>query len=249
MKFIIGNWKMSLSYAQAKELAKNVAEVVKPKADTAVIVCPSTVSLSAVAEEIKTSDILLGAQDCFWEEKGAYTGMNSPQVLAEIGCKYVIIGHSERRQHLGETDDMVNKKIIQARQIGLIPIVCVGETFEQRRNGVKDAVISQQTIKALAGVSPFVKLPIIIAYEPVWVIGSGQAVEPQEASHACNIIRQAVREVLPDDFFKDNIYTIYGGSVTADNAANIFSQPGIDGVLVGGASLDAGHFNSLIKLL
>lgn len=249
MKFIIGNWKMSLDYDKSRDLAKKLVSLVKPKPELATVICPSTVSLSVVAEELLKSRISLGAQDCFWEDKGSYTGMTSPQVLADLGCKYVIIGHSERRQFLHETDDMVNKKIKKARQIGLIPVICVGETFEQRRNGTKDAVISQQVIKALTGVTADNRLPIIIAYEPVWVIGSGQAVEPEEANHACTIIKQAVREVLPDTFINDYVYTLYGGSVTADNIKSITTQEEIDGVLVGGASLDPDHFNSLIELV
>lgn len=248
MKFIIGNWKMSLNNAQAQDLGKKIVSLVKPKPDTAVVICPSTISLSVVSIEMDKSSLLLGAQDCFWEEKGSYTGMTSPQVLADLGCKYVIIGHSERRQFLGETDEMINKKVKKCRQIGLIPIVCVGETFEQRRNNVKDAVIAQQTIKALTGIDDSVKLPIIIAYEPVWVIGSGQAVEPDEANHACNIIQTAVREVLPDDFCQEHVYTIYGGSVTESNVANFISQEKICGALIGGASLDAEHFASIINL-
>ena len=248
MRFIIGNWKMSLNYDEAQELGKKLASIVKRKPGLATIVCPSTVSLSAVATELEKSNISLGAQDCFWQDKGSYTGMVSPQILADLGCKYVIIGHSERRQFLGETDEMVNKKIKKVRQIGLIPILCVGETFEQRRNGVKDAIISQQVVKALSGLDSSNKLPIIIAYEPVWVIGSGQAVDPVEANHACVIIKQAVREVLPDDFVSDYVHTIYGGSVTAENALAFLDQEQIDGVLVGGASLDADHFNSLIEL-
>lgn len=248
MRFIIANWKMSLNNAQAQELGKKIKTLVKPNPSTAVVICPSTISLSSVGSELTGSALMLGAQDCFWEEKGSYTGMTSPQVLADLGCKYVIIGHSERRQYLAESDEMVNKKIKKCRQIGLIPIVCVGETFEQRRNNVKDAVIAQQTIKALTGVDDSVMLPIIIAYEPVWVIGSGQAVEPEEANHACNIIQNAVREILPDSFCKEHVYTIYGGSVTENNIASFISQEKISGALVGGASLDADHLAAIVNL-
>lgn len=247
MKFVIGNWKMSLNYEQSVNLAQKLVSLVKSSVNTVAVICPSTISLADVAQEIKKSPISLGAQDCFWEDKGSYTGMTSPQILADLGCQYVIIGHSERRMYLSESDEMVNKKIKKAFQIGLIPVVCVGETFEQRRNGSKDAIISQQVIKAFSGFSSNNQLPIIIAYEPVWVIGSGQAVASEEANHACTIIKQAIREVVPEKIVNDHVYTLYGGSVTKDNIKDLLSQKQIDGVLVGGASLDPEHFNSLIE--
>jgi triosephosphate isomerase len=248
MKYIVGNWKMNLSHKQAITLAKTLVSNVKNKADVVPIICPSAISLQAVAEIIKGSFLQLGAQDCFWEESGAFTGMTSPQFLVDLGCRYVIIGHSERRQYLAESDDMINKKIAKARQVGLTPIVCVGETFEQRRNNVKDAVVSQQVISALTGVSAFIKLPIIIAYEPVWVIGSGQAVTAEEADHTAAIIRNAVREVLPDEFCQEYVHTIYGGSVSANNFANFLAQKNINGGLIGSASLIADDYCSLVNL-
>ena len=242
---IIANWKMKLGVPESIDLAKEIKKGTPKKAE--VIVCPSFVSLSEVAKILRGSNIKLGAQDCFWEEEGAFTGEVSASQVREAGCEFVILGHSERRKYLKETDEMIHQKVKMALASGLTPILCVGETFEQRQDGARDYILIKETTRALEGSSVGLDQQVIIAYEPVWVIGSGQAVDPQEAEVAHQVIRQSLFDLFPASIVENNFRIVYGGSIDSKNASDFVSLENTSGVLVGGASLDAEEFISIIK--
>ncbi|MDP2586418.1 MAG: triose-phosphate isomerase [Candidatus Komeilibacteria bacterium] len=246
---VIANWKMNLSPADSLKLAEAIiaklGEIKPLKAQ--IVLCPDFLSLSGVAQKITGQPIMLGAQDCFWEPVGAFTGEVSAQFLHELGCAYVILGHSERRQYVAETNEQINLKVKAALANSLIPIICVGETFAERQEGDKDSVISQQVSNALTGIRLLDQDKVIIAYEPVWVIGSGQAVAPEEAEHAHRVIRQVLIDHFSMNAVNGQIKIIYGGSVKPNNVGNFLIQPAIDGILVGGASLEAESFAELVK--
>jgi len=242
----MANWKMKLLGKEAEELAEEFTKLYKPVGEAEVVLCPDYLNLRPIFKIIKGKEIKLGAQDCFWEEAGAFTGEISPRSLKEAGCEFVILGHSERRTFLGETDKMVNKKVLAVLQENLIPVICVGETFDERQEGNKDFVIMNQVNKALAGVD-IINNELIIAYEPVWVIGSGQAVEPEEAEHTHQVIRQVLVDKFELDTVKEKIRIIYGGSVDPTNIQEFLAMSNIKGALVGGASLDSSTFNELVK--
>ncbi|OGY44862.1 MAG: triose-phosphate isomerase [Candidatus Buchananbacteria bacterium RIFCSPHIGHO2_01_FULL_39_14] len=242
---IIANWKMKLGIGESKKLALELKHGIFGKKE--VVICPAFVSLVEVAQILKNNHLKLGAQDCFWEVEGAFTGEVSARHLAEIGCQYVILGHSERRQHLGETDEMVHQKVRMALSVGLTPIICVGETFEQRQEGAKDYILIQQTTKALQGAVVKQNQKVIIAYEPVWVIGSGQAVSPAEASGAHQVIWQTLFDFFPSELVKNNFSVIYGGSVDSENVSKFTGLDNCAGVLVGSASLVAKEFIEIVK--
>lgn len=243
---IIANWKMKLGSSESLNLAKKLSRFLKKSIFAEVILCPSFTEIAMVSDILKNTEIKLGAQDCFWEESGAFTGEISPKVLKDYGVQYVIVGHSERRQYLGETDDMIHRKIRVALSVGITPVICVGETFDERQSGVKDITIIRQVEKAISGIWLNKMDKIIIAYEPIWVIGSGQAVDPKEAEHTHNLIRQTLYDALPDKVVDEQIRIIYGGSVEPQIVSLFLKQPTIDGVLVGGASLDSNVFGALI---
>lgn len=245
MSIVIANWKMKLGVPESIDLAKEIKKGVPKKAE--VIICPSFISLPGVAKILQGSKIKLGGQDCFWEEAGAFTGEVSASQLRESGCEFVILGHSERRKYFKETDEMIHKKIKMALASGLTPILCVGETFEQRQDGARDYILIQETTKALEGCTIGLDQRVIIAYEPVWVIGSGQAVDPQEAEVAHQVIRQSLFDLFPASIVENNFRIVYGGSVDAKNVANFINLENTSGVLVGGASLEAEEFISIIK--
>lgn len=242
---IIANWKMKLGLAESRDLAFRIKKAKISSAE--IILCPSFVSLEAVAHILKGSRVRLGGQDCFWEASGAYTGEVSAKQLKEVGCDFVILGHSERRQYLKETDEMIHKKVRLALSVGLTPIICVGETFEQRQVGAKDYILIQQTTKALEGVEIRPEQQVIIAYEPVWVIGSGQAVAPAEAQAAHQVINQVLFDLFEASLAKNNFSIVYGGSVDEGNIADFVSLENTAGVLVGGASLQEKDFLAVIK--
>lgn len=247
MSIIIANWKMQLDVEESIKQAKLLKDLVKEnkiKEDIEIVICPDFLSLNEVGKTIKNSNIFLGAQDGFYIEKGSYTGEISMKELSDLNCKYVILGHSERRK-MGEKDEEINKKVISALEYDLIPIVCVGETFNERRNGLKDNVIMHQVYQALKDIELKQNQSIIIAYEPVWVIGSGQVIDPQEASHTSLVIKQSILDVLEEGH--NNTRVIYGGSVKAENVNQFTKLVNIDGTLVGGASLKASEFIELIK--
>jgi triosephosphate isomerase len=244
-KFVAGNWKMNTNRASAVALALAVAAKIGGKSAVDVAVCPPSLYLDPVAQSLKGSAVALGAQNCYHEGSGAFTGEISPQMLRDIGCTYVILGHSERRQILKETDLDVNRKVKAALEAGLTPIVCVGETLEQRQAGKTGDVVREQVEGSLATLSPDQMLKIVIAYEPIWAIGTGVVATPQQAED----VHADLRRLLETRYNSEVASTVriqYGGSVTADNAANLLGQPNIDGALVGGASLKAESFLAIV---
>jgi len=242
---IIANWKMKLGLNEAGGLAKELRGVSLPGVE--LVLCPSFVSLQSVGEILRGSKLKLGAQDVFWETAGAYTGEISAPQLREIGCEFVIVGHSERRKYFQETDDNVHQKIKASLAEGLTPIVCVGETFEQRQQGATDYILIKQVTAALEGIEFRSDQQLIVAYEPVWVIGTGQAIEPPEAQNAHRVIRQTLIDLFPLELVNDNTRIVYGGSVDSSNVSAFSQLENTDGVLVGGASLQADEFTDLIK--
>ncbi len=247
-KYLIANWKMQLDKEQAIQQASLLTKLLseeKINKDLQVVLCPDFIALSEVADIIKGSKIVLGAQDGFYEEVGAFTSQVSMRQIKEAGCQFVILGHSERRK-LGESDEIINKKIKAALEQGLVPIVCVGETFDERKEGQKDLVIMHQVYEALKNIKPKSDQKIIIAYEPVWVIGTGQAIGSADAFYAASLIQQSLLDSLPNH---DEKYcgVIYGGSVNPSNINDFVDLPNIQGALVGNASLDAQEFFTIIK--
>jgi triosephosphate isomerase len=211
-----------------------------------ILVCPPFTALKSVYDLIKGSNIKLGAQNVHWEMKGAFTGEISPLMLKDVGCEYVIIGHSERREYFKETDDIINKKIFAALKVGLKPIVCIGEKLEERESGVTEKVLEQQITEGLKGLSNEDMENITIAYEPVWAIGTGKTATPEIANTTQSFIRNKIKEIFNENI-AEKVRILYGGSVKADNAKALLEQEHIDGALVGGASLDAENFIKIIK--
>jgi len=243
---IAGNWKMNKTSTEARDLANKLIPLVSGVKDRDIVLAPPFTSIPAVAETIKGTNMALSAQDLFWEEKGAFTGEISSEMLLDLGCKYVIIGHSERRQFFGETDETVNKKIRQALNKGLLPIVCVGELLSEREAGKANEVIERQVVGALKGVAAAEMQKIVIAYEPVWAIGTGKTATPDQANEIHAFIRQKVRSVYNDDV-AGSLRIQYGGSVTPENVSTLMAKPDIDGALVGGASLKPESFAALVN--
>jgi triosephosphate isomerase len=239
---IAGNWKMHKTQAEARALAQEIRQGLRPSPVVDVAVAPPYTALAAVAAEIANSPIKLAAQDVFWEKQGAYTGAISAAMLADVGCHYVIIGHSERRQYFGETDDTVNRKRNAVLEAGLFPIVCVGETLTEREQGLTFQVVETQVRQGLAGLAPGQGERLTIAYEPVWAIGTGITATPDQAQE----VHKLIRDLLPEVAGSAAIRILYGGSVTPDNAAHLMAQPDINGALVGGASLKAASFLGII---
>lgn len=248
-KLIIANWKMNLDNQKTVDLTADLLKRWQEEnvSNLEIVVCPSFIALKSVAQQLVKHQLKLGAQDCFWEASGAYTGEISPLELKNIGCDYVIVGHSERRTYCREDDQIVNQKVRAALRHNLAPIICIGETFEERQAGNKDFVIMQQVEKAVQEVKLNLEQRLVIAYEPVWVIGSGQAVSPDEAEHTNQVIRQVLLDAFPLSVIEERIYLIYGGSVNPENIKSFMSQKTIEGALVGTASLSGETFWQLIK--
>jgi len=246
---VIANWKMNLSLKQRGDLAFNFKNKIKNIDNKDIVVCPSVISLMQVGEIIRDGDIQLGAQDIFWEETGAYTGEISPAILYDLNCRYAIVGHSERRQYLGETDEMINKKIDACLENNIIPIFCIGETMNERHNNQTDNILLSQIRKGLAGIDVVGEEKIVVAYEPVWAIGSGQVVTPEELERVLKLIRQSLINIYPLTIVNNNVRIIYGGSVNPDNVLGFSKLDLLDGFLVGGASLNVDQFNKIIKAL
>ena len=244
-KFIAGNWKMYTSLAQAKELAASLPKGVASDSVT-VAVCPPFPWLSAVAEMLRGSRVAVGAQDCHYEKEGAFTGSVSPQMLLEAGCKYVIVGHSERRHGLGESDDLLNKKAKAALAGGLEVIFCIGELLAERESNKTESVLHRQLTAGLAGIAATQMAKLVIAYEPVWAIGTGKVATDQQAQDAHAFVRKTVAGLFGQSV-ADALIIQYGGSVKPENAAGLLAQPDVDGALVGGASLKADSFLGIIK--
>lgn len=236
-KIIAGNWKMNKTPAETVTLINELKPLVATE-DSDVIFCVPAISLTTALEAAKGTNIEIGAQNMYFEENGAYTGEISPSMLTSIGVKYVIIGHSERREYFAETNESVNKKVIKAFEHGLTPIVCCGETLTQREQGITIDFVRQQIKIAFLNVTPAQAATAVIAYEPIWAIGTGKVATTAQAEEVCKAIRECIAEIY-DDATAAGVRIQYGGSVSASSAAELFAQPNIDGGLVGGASLKA----------
>ncbi len=243
---IAGNWKLNKTVAEAVRLADELKELVAHQTDVDIVVAPPFTALTAVNEVIASSHIQLAAQDVFWEDSGAFTGEVSPGMLIDIGCTYVIIGHSERRQYFGETNDNVNRKVKAALARGLTPIICVGEQLEEREAGKTEAVIAAHVAGATVGLTNDELLSIVVAYEPVWAIGTSKTATPAQAQEIHKFIRELLVTVGTDDIAARTRIQ-YGGSVKPENVAELMAQPDVDGTLVGGASLEVGAFAQIVK--
>jgi triosephosphate isomerase len=243
---IAGNWKMNKTIPEAKALVTALNEKLAGTTDVEVVFCPTFTALAAVKELLKGTPFGLGAQDLYWKESGAFTGEISPGMLVDVGCDYVIIGHSERRQYFGETDETVNQKVKAALAADLKPIICVGESLAQREAGETDSLIKNQTEKALAGIEGSVIPKIVIAYEPIWAIGTGKSSSAADANQVIGLIRKTVAGLFGNEL-AEQMRIQYGGSVKPENVKEYMAQPEIDGALVGGASLEAESFTKLVK--
>lgn len=243
--FIAGNWKMNLSKSDSLALARALKAAVPAGGPVDVAVCPPSVYLDAVVAELQGSAIGVGAQNVYHEANGAYTGELSTAMLVDIGCRYVILGHSERRHILGESNADVNRKLQAALKAGLTPIVCVGETLAEREAGQTTDIVQEQLSGSLAGLNAAAAVQVVIAYEPVWAIGTGKTATPAQAEEVHAELRRMLTSRY-DAITAQQIRIQYGGSVKPDNAAELMAQPNIDGALVGGASLKADSFLGII---
>lgn len=239
---VAGNWKMNTTADEALVLAGEIAKAYGSSEQTEILLCPPFVWLGLVSSIIKATEIKLGGQNMYWEEKGAYTGEISPAMLKSVGCDYVIIGHSERRQYFGETDQTINKKLFKAIETELIPIVCLGESLEIRESGKTNNIITDQFEICFKDFAEYEK--IVIAYEPVWAIGTGKTATPEQAQDVHKLLRDLLSQKT--EAF-DKVRLLYGGSVKPGNAADLIGKDDIDGFLVGGASLKADDFCGIIK--
>ncbi len=245
-KIIAGNWKMNKTVSEAEALSAAIKRELDTEAKVDVVLCPPFTAISAVSQAVSGTQIAVGAQNMHFEPSGAYTGEISAQMLREQYCRYVILGHSERRQYFGETDAGVNKKTVAALAAGLKPIVCVGETLEEREAGKIEEVITTQINGSLAGISEADLKNVVVAYEPVWAIGTGKTASPEQAQDVHAMIRGLIASLCSQSA-ADAVRIQYGGSMKPDNAAELLSKPDIDGGLIGGAALDALSFIAIVK--
>lgn len=244
---IAGNWKMNNDVEDSLKLVESLKSLSMDFDENVdVLICPTFTSLYAVKEALNGSNIKIGAQNMHFENKGAYTGEVSPSMLKNMGIEYVIIGHSERRQYFNETDESVNKKLKSSLMYGIIPILCVGETLEQREEKKEKETVKNQIVKAFENIEPSNAESIIVAYEPIWAIGTGINATSEQANEMASFIRKCISEIY-DKQLSDKIIIQYGGSVKGDNAKEILSKSDIDGALVGGASLKAEEFLKIIN--
>jgi triosephosphate isomerase len=243
---IAGNWKLYKKTGDALDLARELVQLVGERAEIEIIVAPSFTVLGRVSAFLSGSRIAVAGQDCFWQEEGAFTGEVSPGMLIDAGCSHVLIGHSERRQYFGETDETVNRKVKAALQAGLSTILCIGETLEERDSDKTFQVIERQIKDGLREISAEGLRRIVVAYEPVWAIGTGRTATDDQAQEAHSFIRSLLSE-LYSRIDSDATRILYGGSVKPENIAGLMSRPDIDGALVGGASLSAASFASIIR--
>jgi triosephosphate isomerase len=245
-KLIAANWKMYKTPDQTRDFFAAFLGLVRRHSRDEIVVCPPFVCIPAAVEAAKGSQVSIGGQNLFWEQEGAFTGEVSAHMLLAARCTHVIIGHSERRQYFGETDDTVNRKLERALQAGLTPIVCVGEVLAEREAGLTEDVLRRQCVGAFRGISGEKAAKLTVAYEPVWAIGTGRTATPEIAADAHLVIRAEAAKALGDQLAK-NLRILYGGSVKPDNAKSLMSQEEIDGALVGGASLDPKSFAAIVK--
>ena len=241
---LAGNWKMHKTIGEARSLARAIKAGSADVSQCEIVMAPPFTALSAVADEIRGSSLLLAAQNVHWEAKGAFTGEISIPMLKDIGCVMVIIGHSERRQYFGETDATVNRRVHAVLEAGLQPIICIGETLAERESGKHHSVVAQQLAGGLDGLTRQSLLRIILAYEPVWAIGTGRTASPETAQEMHNLIRRWLSEKFGNE--SQEVRILYGGSVKPDNIDALMLQPDIDGALVGGACLEAESFLRII---
>jgi len=242
---IAANWKMYKTPAQAKDFVAAFLPLVHSHTRDEIVLCPPFVDIASVVAAVHGSNVHVGGQNMYWKEEGAFTGEISAPMLVAAGCTHVVLGHSERRQFFGETDETVNKRLHAALKHKLIPIVCVGELLAQRESGKTADVLVRQTAEALTGIAPEHAGSIVIAYEPVWAIGTGKTATPEIAAEAHRIVREQVAISLGREV-ADKMRILYGGSVKPDNATSLLNQPEIDGALVGGASLDPQSFSKIV---
>ena len=245
-KLIAANWKMYKTPKEAQAFVSALLPHLWEHTRDEVVLCPPFLAVSAVVEATQGSGIGVGGQDMFWEKEGAYTGAISGPMLRAVGCSHVIIGHSERRQYFAETDDTVNRKLRAALAAGLTPIVCVGEVLQEREAGITEDVLRRQCSIAFREISGGEAIPITVAYEPVWAIGTGKTATPELAAEAHRVIRAEAKEAFGEGV-ATQLRILYGGSVKPDNAKALMSQTEIDGALVGGASLDPKSFAAIVK--
>ncbi|MFA5858053.1 MAG: triose-phosphate isomerase [Elusimicrobiota bacterium] len=243
---IAGNWKMYKTVSEAAAMLNDFKAKVADVKDAEIVICPVYTSLVEAVKVTKGSNVMIGAQDVYWEKEGAFTGQVSPQMIKDVGCTHTLIGHSERRQYFGETNETVNKKVKAALASGLIPIMCVGETLAEREKGNTFNVVESHTAGGLAGLSAEDARKLVIAYEPVWAIGTGKTATPAQAEEVHKFIR-GVLEKLYDKNTAESMRILYGGSVKPENIGDLMSQANIDGGLVGGASLKADSFAQIVK--
>ncbi|HCC50181.1 MAG: triose-phosphate isomerase [Candidatus Jacksonbacteria bacterium RIFOXYD2_FULL_43_21] len=248
MKYIIANWKIKLAPVEEIRLAKKIIELAVDQGKVKVSINPSFLSLWSIAQILENTPFYVGAQNCFWVDNGAYTGEISPEHLKSVGCHYVLIGHSERRSNLGESSTMINKKIRCAIDNGLVPILCVGENDDERRSGSKDHIIRREIEMALQNVNIVGTQKLLIAYEPIWAIGTGQPATVQEIVYMHKVIRQTLVDLLPDETAKNNAFILYGGSVDSANVSDFLRAESVDGVLVGTASVDYKQFAKILEI-
>ena len=243
---IAANWKMYKTPDQARDFFYHFLPLVQGHNRDEIVVCPTYLCLDAAVAAAKGSNVAVGAQNLHWEKEGAFTGEVNAAMLLAVGVTHVIIGHSERRQYFGETDDTVNLKLKSALEAGLVPIVCVGEVLEEREAGLTDDVLRRQCMRAFHKISAKKAAKLVVAYEPVWAIGTGKTATPQLASDAHVIIRGEAAKSFGEEF-ADHLRILYGGSVKPENATALMSEAEIDGGLVGGASLDPKSFAAIVK--
>ncbi len=242
---IAGNWKMFKTCSEAVEAAGQLVKLVAMTSDIDVMIAPQFAALAPVSDVVRGSRVSLGAQNLFWETEGAYTGEISPVMLVSVGCKYVIIGHSERRQYFDETDETVNKKIKAAIKNDLVPVLCVGESEKERESKETFSVLDKQVKKGIEGFSSDDLETLVIAYEPVWAIGTGKTATTDQAQEAHQFLRSVLEKSFGNMLAK-SIRILYGGSVKPNNIAELMAMPDIDGALVGGASLDPETFSKIV---
>lgn len=243
---IAGNWKLNNTISEAVALTTALKSLVTHCTGVEIIVAPTFTALAAIGDVIKDSNVLLAAQDVYWEDSGAFTGEVSAPMLKDVGCDYVIIGHSERRQYFGETNESVNQKVKAALSHDLKPIICVGEQLEDRERGRTETVIENHVTGGIADLSAAELLSSVIAYEPVWAIGTGKTATPAQVQEVHSLIRKLLTDAYSDEV-ASQIRIQYGGSVKPENAAELMAQPDVDGALVGGASLQAESFAEIVK--
>ena len=243
---IAGNWKMHKLRGEAELFIQELSGQIDQAEGMEIVICPPFSALESVIRSAQATNLQIGAQNVFWEKEGAFTGEVSPSMLQDLGCRYVICGHSERRQYFGETDEMVNRRLKAALIAGLIPIFCLGETLEERESGVTFSVCQRQVEQGLSGLTSEQAAQIVVAYEPVWAIGTGRTATPQDAEEVISFIRSLITERFGAST-GEQVRIQYGGSVKPENIKEIMAQANVDGVLVGGASLQADSFAKIIN--